>query len=94
MFDYVIHYFSNAHQVYCEDSPAKGIYDHCQHDDLDLHSRSEVRLKLDYFLTCNISDNIYAITCKLGMAVDLWMPKNAHARLDDLDLDTRQQSKQ
>ena len=57
MFDYVINYFSNAHQVYCEDSPAKGIYDHCQHDDLDLHSRSEVRLKLDYFLTCNISDN-------------------------------------
>ena len=25
------------------------------------------------FLTCNISDNIVAITFKLGMAVDLWM---------------------
>ena len=57
-------------------------YDHCQSDDLDLHSshpdmifavdwalrtnyrsiylhsRSQMRLILDYFLTCNISDNI------------------------------------
>ena len=31
-------------------------------DDLDLHSKSQVRLKLDYFLTCNISDNIQAMT--------------------------------
>ena len=27
-------------------------------DDLDLHSRSHVHLKLNYFLTCNVSDNI------------------------------------
>ena len=32
-------------------------FDHCQSNDLDLHSRSQVRLKRDYFLTCNISDN-------------------------------------
>ena len=32
------------------------IYRTCQSDDLRL--RSQVRLKLDYFLTCNISDNI------------------------------------
>ena len=35
--------------------------------------RLQMRLKLDYFLACNISDNIcYYI--KLGMTVDLWMP--------------------
>ena len=45
-----------------------------QSDDPDLHSRSHVRLKLDYFLTCNISDNIEAITFKLGMAVVILMP--------------------
>ena len=39
------------HHVCCEDtSPTKGLYDHyCQSDDRDLHSRSQVRLKLDYF---------------------------------------------
>ena len=68
----------------------KGLYDHCQSDDLDLHSRSQVRLQLDIFLTCNISDNIQAITFKLGMTVDLWMPY-AHARFDDLGLDARSQ---
>ena len=35
--------------------------DHCQSDDLDLHSRSLVHLKLDYFLTSNISDNIFSV---------------------------------
>ena len=29
---------SNAHEVCCEDSPTKGLYDYCQSDDLDLHS--------------------------------------------------------
>ena len=28
----------------CENSPTKGLYDHCQSDDLDLHSRSQVHL--------------------------------------------------
>ena len=58
MFDYFTNCSSNRHQVCCEDNPAKGPYDHFQSDDLDHHSRSHVRLKLDYFLTCNISDNI------------------------------------
>ena len=35
-----------------------GLYDHCQSYDLDLHSRSQVHLKLDYFLTSNISNNL------------------------------------
>ena len=42
----------------CEDSPTTGLYEHGQSDDVDLHSRSQVRLKLDYSLTCNILDNI------------------------------------
>ena len=47
-------YSSNANHVCCEDS----LYDHCQSCDLDLHSRSQERLKLDYVLTCTISGNI------------------------------------
>ena len=47
MFDYS----SNDHYVSLEDSPTKALYDHCQSNDLDLNSRSQVRLKLDYFLT-------------------------------------------
>ena len=58
MFEYFINYLSDALQDCCEDSLTKGLYDRFQSDDLDLHSRSQVRLKLDYFLTCNISDNI------------------------------------
>ena len=81
---------SHPHQVCCEDSPSKGPYGHCQSDDLDLHSRSQVRLQLDYFLTCNISDDIYANAFKLGMAVDLYTRGTyRHARLDDLDFDAR-----
>ena len=71
--DYLRNYSSNAHQVCCEDSPIKGLYDYCQSDDIDLHSRSQVCLKLDYFLTCNVLDNIYTITFKLCMMVDLCM---------------------
>ena len=61
------------HHVCCEDSQIKGLYDHFhfQSDYLDLHSRSQVRLNRDYFLTCNISDNIQAMAFKLGMTVDL-----------------------
>ena len=36
MFDYFRNYLNNAHQVCCEDSPLKAIYDHGQSDDLDL----------------------------------------------------------
>ena len=48
-------YSSFAHDVCCEDSPTEGPYDRCQSDDLDLHSRSQMRLKLDYFLKLAIS---------------------------------------
>ena len=74
MFDYFKNRSSNDRQVFCEDSPTKGLYDHCQSDDLDLRSRSQVRLKRDYFLICNISDNISAIIFKRGMTVDLLVP--------------------
>ena len=73
MFYYFKYHSNNAHHVCCEDSPAKGLYDRCQPDDPALHLRSHVHLKRDYFLTCTISDNMYAITFKLGMTVDLWM---------------------
>ena len=81
MFDYFRNCSGNPHHVCCEDRLAKSMYDHCQSDDLDLHPRSQVRLKLDYSLTCNISDNINAITFKLGMTVDLYTtshPKEIH----------------
>ena len=58
MFDYFRNCSSNTHQVCCEDSLTKGLYDHCQSYDLHLHSLSQLRLKLDSFLTCNISDNV------------------------------------
>ena len=58
MFDYFRNYASNAPQVCCEDSATKGLYDHFQSGDLDLRSRSQVRLKHDYFLASSISGNI------------------------------------
>ena len=74
MFDYFINCSGYVHHVYHEDTQTKVIYGHCQSVDLDLHSSSQVPLKYDYFLTCNISDTISAITFELGMAVKLWMP--------------------
>ena len=59
MFDYLRSYSSNAHQVCCEESPTKGLHKYFQCNDIDLHSRSQVRLKLYYFLTCSMSDNNY-----------------------------------
>ena len=65
MFDYSRNYSSKSHHVCCEDNPTNGLYDHCQSsDDLDLQSRSQVRLKHDFFLTFNISG-------KLDMTVDI-----------------------
>ena len=72
-------------KVCCEDSPPKGLW-----DDLDFRSRSQLRLKPDYFVTCNISDNTFAITFLLGVTVDLWTPNNM-LMLHDLNLDARSQ---
>ena len=92
MFDYFRNNSSNAYHVCCDDSPAKGLYGRCQSDDRDLHSRSKVRLKLDNFLMYSISENISAISFKLGLVVDLIMDViHAHTRSDDLDLDARSQ---
>ena len=75
MFDFFINCSSNPHHVCRDDhSPTKGLYGRCQSDDFDLPSRSQVRLKLQYFLTCHLCDNIEAITFKLGMLLDVWMP--------------------
>ena len=43
MFGYFRNYLSNGHQICCEDSSSKGLYDHCQSDDRDLHLRSRMR---------------------------------------------------
>ena len=60
----------NAHQVSLENSPTKSLVDHRQSEDLDLHSRSQVRLKLDYLKKkiLAISRTIFkAITFKLDI---------------------------
>ena len=93
MFNYFRNYSSNAHQVCCEDNLTKGLYDHCQSDDLDLHSRSQVRLKLDYFLACNISDNNVFVSHHIQTWHDgrLMDAIYAHAHFDDLYLAARSQ---
>ena len=68
MFDYFRNYSSNAHRICCEDRPTK-VY---------MTTASPLAVTCIeghkcYFLTCNISDNIQAITFKLGMVVDLHM---------------------
>ena len=88
MFDNFRNYSSSAHQVRCEDSPSKGMYDHCQSDNLDLHSRSQVRLNLDYFF--------YLQYLAISLYIQTWHYVRriqgkyicAHAGFDDLDLDT------
>ena len=47
MFDYLRNYSSNFQHVCCKDSPTKDLCDHCQSDDLYLHSRSQVRLRVN-----------------------------------------------
>ena len=76
MFGYFINCSNSPHQVFCEDSPTKGLYViFFQSDDLALHSRSQLHLKLDKIMCYNsyISNNIYAMASKLGMMVDLCM---------------------
>ena len=74
MFDYVINYSSNAHQVSREHSPTKGLYNHCQTDDIDLQSKSQVRMKHDYILLAISRTMLKAIAFKPGMTVDLLTP--------------------
>ena len=69
----------NAHQVCCEDNPTVGLIVFSESRDLVFHSRSQLRLKLDTFVTStvmvinNISDNIEAAISKLGRTVNLCM---------------------
>ena len=73
MFDYFRNSSSNAHQVGCEDSPTEVLYNICQSDDLDLHLKSQLCLKLDKCLTCSLIVIFRTILNKLGMAVGLCM---------------------
>ena len=78
-----------AHQVCREDSPTKGLYDHCQCDDLDRHLRSQACLKLDYFF------DLQYLGQYLSHHIQTWHDSRpihfiyAHARFNDHDLDTR-----
>ena len=92
MFDDFRNFLSNAHQVCCEDSPNKGLYNLCQSDDLDLHSRSQLCLILDTCLTCSL----IVISQTVSYDIQTWhdgrlLQEYAHAHFDDLDLDTRSQ---
>ena len=67
-----------------------------QSADLDLHSRSQLRLKLNRCFTCDITviyrTLLLATVFKLGMTVAFCMADNyAHARVVDLDLGARSQ---
>ena len=87
MSDYFKNYSSNAHQIFFEDSLTKGLYDKFESDDLDLHWRSQVCLKLDYFLIA-ISRTLlsyYIQTWRDGGLMDTIY--YAHAHFDGLDLD-------
>ena len=95
MFHYFRNYSSNAHQLCCKDSPTKGLHDHYQSDDLDLHLRSqpsfEVTSVSQTWLLFNLQylwqyfKSYYFQTWHDGRLMD------AHARFNDLDLDTRSQ---
>ena len=66
----------------------KRVYDHCQYDDLDLNSRSQVRLKVDYFLSCNILENILCYYFQTWHGSTLTHGIHArHGRFDDLVFD-------
>ena len=88
MFDYFRNYSNNAHQVCCEDSPTKGLYDRCQSDDLGLHSRSQ---------TCLLFNLQYLIQY-LSYYIQTWHDSRlmdamyVDDHFDDLDLDARSQS--
>ena len=90
MFDCFINFSNNAHHICCEDSLAKGPYNLFLVNDLDLQSRSQLRLKVDnvfsLYFNSNISDNISAMALKLGMAVDMH-GIHTHAHSHDPDLD-------
>ena len=58
MFDYFRNYSSNAHHVCCEESPTKGLYMTIASPMTLTFTQGQKRVKLDYFLTCNISDNM------------------------------------
>ena len=87
MFEYFRNRSSNAHEVCCEDSLTKSVYMTIASLMTLTFTQGHICLKLDYFLTCNISDNIEAIKFILGTTVDLWHGILTHAHFNDLDLE-------
>ena len=89
---------SNPHQVSYEDSPMKIVrlkvwISFSQSDDLAIHSRSQVRLKLDKCLTCTIT--AISRTVFISYGIQTWHDGrhmhgiSAHAHAGGLDLDER-----
>ena len=58
MFDYFRNGSYNAYHVYCGNSPAKGLYNLVQYEDLALSSRSQLHLKLDNCLTISVMPHL------------------------------------
>ena len=91
MFDYYRNSSSNPHHVCHKDSLTKGLYDHCQSDNLDIHSRSQVLLKLYYFF------NLQYLGQYLSFYIQAWHDSTlmdavyVYSRFDDLDHDARSQ---
>ena len=86
MIDYFRSCSSNAHHVCCQDSPTKGLYDHCQSDDLDFHSRSRCVSNFDYFFNLQL----------LGQYFSYYIQTSHDGRLTyglELDLDFENVSK-
>ena len=98
MFDYFSNCSSNPHQVCCEDSPTNGLI-FSQSDDLGLHSRSWLclKVKLDKYLTCctiiliAISRTVFNLSYGIQTLYDgrRMHGISAYAHFDDLDLAAR-----
>ena len=66
-----------------------GLYTHCQSDNLDLHSRPQVRLKRDYFFNLHYLGPYYILSYFIQTWHDgrLMHYQYAHARFDGLERD-------
>ena len=70
---------------------SKGLYDHCQSVDIDLHSMSQVRLKLDCFYDLQYIGQCLSYCIQTWFGGRLMGDLYVHASFDDLDLDAKSQ---
>ena len=82
---------SETIQVCCENCLTKGLYDHCQSDDRDRHSRSQYASPIGLLFNLQYLGQYlryYIHTWHAGRFMDA---RHDHTRLDDLDLVARSQ---